>query len=465
MGDGLAIEQPPDQSDRFVEPVEPFTEAGAEVEAERVVLALEPAPAEAEDEPSARQVVERRRGLGGQARVAERVGGHQEAEPAPGGQDGEGGQGRPALQLRIAGIALVGQQVVVDPDRIPAGGFGRQAGIAQVGQLVRLIQNAAPKRMPRLQGWWVPYRSGVPDQPSLPTAARDAILAWYQQHGRLLPFRATSDPFAVLVSEAMAQQTQAGRAGEAWIRFMEQFPTAQALAAASPADVVRAWRGLGYNRRALNLQRAARQLVERHGGRVPADLPSLLALPGVGPYTARAVAAIAFGQPTGAVDTNVRRVLGRILAGDAGAMPPAALQRAADDAVPIGRAADWTHALMDIGATVCRPLRPACETCPARAWCAFAARPRPHLGGAPPARRRASPAAFPATSRWLRGRIVDRLRSAPDGAWTRIDGPDRGARCSGRLHRAERAGRRRSDRARRAIHRGGPWYRARLATS
>jgi A/G-specific DNA glycosylase len=195
----------------------------------------------------------------------------------------------------------------------------------------------------------------VSDPFLLPPAVRDAILAWYDDRGRTLPFRGTTDPYGVLVSEAMAQQTQAARAGEAWLRFMERFPTVSALAAATPAEVLREWQGLGYNRRALNLWRAARQIVGEHGGRVPADLRSLQALPGVGPYTARAVAAIAFGLPIGAVDTNVRRVLGRIVAGDAVALRPSELQVVADGAVPPDRPADWTHALMDFGATVCRP--------------------------------------------------------------------------------------------------------------
>jgi A/G-specific adenine glycosylase len=204
---------------------------------------------------------------------------------------------------------------------------------------------------------------------------------------------------------------------------MAQFPTVHALAAATPADVLRVWQGLGYNRRAVNLQRAAKQIVERHGGRVPADLASLTALPGVGPYTARAVAAIAFGHPVGAIDTNVRRVLGRIVAGDAAAIPAPGLQRIADGAVPVGKAADWTHALMDVGATVCRPRRPACETCPARAWCAFAGGARPTAVDPAGARSPATLVAFASTSRWLRGRIVDRLRLAPDGVWTRIGAP------------------------------------------
>jgi A/G-specific adenine glycosylase len=258
----------------------------------------------------------------------------------------------------------------------------------------------------------------------LPPEARAAILAWYDEHGRSLPFRATDDPFAILVSETMAQQTQAARAGEAWTRFMRRFPTVEALAEARPADVLRAWQGLGYNRRALALWRAARRIVKVHGGRVPSDVAALEALPGVGPYTARAVAAIAFGLAVGAVDTNVRRVLGRVMAGDAAALTRGELQRVADAAVPIDRPGDWTHAVMDVGATICRQARPECGRCPARPWCRYTA------GGAtvalPPkpseARRPAAPA-FPSTSRWLRGRILDRLRSAPDGAWVGLDDP------------------------------------------
>ncbi len=266
----------------------------------------------------------------------------------------------------------------------------------------------------------------MPNPSSLPPAARDAILVWYDDRGRTLPFRGTTDPYAILVSEAMAQQTQAARAGEAWLRFMGRFPTVSALAAATPAEVLRTWQGLGYNRRALNLWRAARQIVEDHGGRVPADLRSLEALPGVGPYTARAVAAIAFGLPIGAVDTNVRRVLGRIVAGDAASLSASELQAVADAAVPPARPADWTHAVMDLGATVCRPRRPDCDGCPARPWCRFAAQAvAVSESAATPATRagarrvaaRETPAPFAATSRWLRGRIVDQLRAAPNGEW------------------------------------------------
>ena len=275
--------------------------------------------------------------------------------------------------------------------------------------------------------------TGVADAIPLPPELRDAILTWYDERGRRLPFRGTADPYAILVSEAMSQQTQAARAGEAWLRFMARFPTVVALAAAAPGDVLRQWRGLGYNRRALNLWRAARQIIEQHGGRVPADLGALQGLPGVGPYTARAIAAIAFGQPIGAVDTNVRRVLGRIVAGEVAALPAPGLQALADQAVPADRAADWTHAVMDIGATLCRPRRPDCDACPARVWCHFAVEqvtgdrsttPRSHGPGL--ARRtvdRERRAPFATTSRWLRGQIVDRLRLADDGAWVVVVGP------------------------------------------
>jgi A/G-specific adenine glycosylase len=265
---------------------------------------------------------------------------------------------------------------------------------------------------------------GVTEPLEVPAAAQAAILAWYDANGRSLPFRATTDPYAILVSEAMAQQTQAARAGEAWIRFLARFPTLNALAVARPSDVLRAWQGLGYNRRALALWRAAQAIVTDHGGVVPSDVAALEALPGVGPYTARAVAAIAFDVPVGAVDTNVRRVLGRIVTGDADALGRAAMQRLADEAVPTDRPADWTHAVMDVGATICRPVRPACQACPARAWCIVGARAahEPEVERAARRRTRGPSPAFPTTSRWLRGRILDRLRAAPDGEWVELAG-------------------------------------------
>ena len=248
---------------------------------------------------------------------------------------------------------------------------------------------------------------------------RASILAWYDARARAFPFRASRDPWAILVSEAMAQQTQISRVVEKWGPFMAAFPTVEALAVATPADVLRAWQGLGYNRRALNLWRAARTIVEEHGGRVPEEVADLARLPGVGPYTARAVAAIAFGRPVGAVDTNVRRVIGRI-AGGAEGLTEAALQVAADAMVPADRPADWTHAVMDVGATLCRPRRPDCGACPARAWCRYAAAPPTLM---PTVARTRPEVRFETTSRWLRGRILEQLRAAADGIWTTIPGP------------------------------------------
>jgi len=229
-------------------------------------------------------------------------------------------------------------------------------GAAPPAALCRYRRLVAPSEMP--------LGAAVP---AVAPELRDAVLAWYDVEGRTLAFRATKDPWAILVSEAMAQQTQAARAAEAWGPFLAEFPNAAALAAATPAAVLRAWRGLGYNRLAVALRRAAIAIVAEHGGRVPADIDALRRLPGVGPYTARAVAALAFGRPVGAVDTNVRRVLNRVVRGRPGAFTEAELQAVADASVPADRPGHWTHALMDVGATFCRPRAPHCEVCPARA--------------------------------------------------------------------------------------------------
>ena len=265
--------------------------------------------------------------------------------------------------------------------------------------------------------------ASAPFPPTVPEGLREAILAWYDARGRSLPFRGTTDPYAVLVSEVMAQQTQISRVAPAWTTFMAAFPTLGDLAAASPADVLRTWRGMGYNRRALNLWRTARVVVDEHGGRLPSDVAALERLPGIGPYTARAVAAIAFGSPVGAVDTNVRRVLGRAIGGAIDAFSERELQRVADAAVPADRPADWTHALMDVGATFCRRTQPLCGECPALAFCRYAAASpaaaRVGRGG----RGSSSAPRFAATSRWLRGRILDRLREVEGAGWVVVEAP------------------------------------------
>ncbi|HEV8516812.1 MAG TPA: hypothetical protein VGQ47_04125 [Candidatus Limnocylindrales bacterium] len=260
-----------------------------------------------------------------------------------------------------------------------------------------------------------------------------ALAAWHEGRRRSLAFRETSDPYSVLVAETMAQQTQVGRVDPAWRAFLARFPTPARLAAASPGDVLRAWAGLGYNRRAVHLWRAAREIVEQHGGSVPTDREALEALPGVGPYTSRAVSAVCFGIAVAPLDTNIRRLVGRLLAGygrpgDPGTpIPPFELQRVADSLVDRAAPAEWVHAAMDLGAAVCRA-RPSCPGCPLRRSCVY-----PRLlaengavagrvaGGTAARTRSARP--FAATRRWLRGRIVERLRDAPDGAWLVLEGP------------------------------------------
>jgi A/G-specific adenine glycosylase len=276
----------------------------------------------------------------------------------------------------------------------------------------------------------------VPVTPSVPPDAQDAILAWYAANGRQLAFRRTSDPYAVLVSEAMAQQTQAARAADHWTRFIARFPTVAALAAASPADVLRQWHGLGYDRRAIALWRAARVLAAEHGGLVPDDIDALQALPGIGPYTARAVAAIAFGRSVGAVDVNVRRVLGRMLSSPTDPLPAKRMQFVADASVPLGESAAWTHALMDVGATLCRPRSPRCADCPARSWCRYARTGTTGMAAEGGIRRPTQP--FPSTNRWLRGRILDRLREARGTSWVTLD-TSIGSHDIVRVHAAARA--------------------------
>jgi A/G-specific adenine glycosylase len=252
---------------------------------------------------------------------------------------------------------------------------------------------------------------------------QSAVVAWYAENARDLAFRRTADPWSVLVSEVIAQQTQAARAAEAWTRFIALFPSPTALAVASPAAVIRAWRGIGYNRRAVALRAAAIEIVNDHGGRVPDTYDELVRLRGIGPYTARAVLAIAFNQPVAALDTNIQRVLTRAFVGDDD-VPPRGLQALADGYVPADRAATWTHALMDVGAAFCRARNPRCDACPLRSSCAYASR-KGAIGDTGSAAQRSpqrpSPP-FESTTRWLRGRILDRLRDVTDGRWVRFDG-------------------------------------------
>lgn len=263
------------------------------------------------------------------------------------------------------------------------------------------------------------------------TADRQAaVLGWWASRPRDLPWRRTRDPWAVLVCEVMAQQTQVARVAERWPVFLERFPTAAACAAAPVADVLRLWSGLGYNRRALALHRCAAEVVERHGGVLPAELDALLALPGVGPYTARAVAAFAYELDHGLVDTNTARVLARWAGRPLGAR---AVQEAADATVPAGEAWAWNQAMLDLGAGVCVRRRPRCGECPVQARCAWLA------AGAPPpdpadgsAGVSVAQPRFAGSDREGRGRLVAALRAGevPDDELAQAMGwPDDPARA------------------------------------
>jgi A/G-specific adenine glycosylase len=251
------------------------------------------------------------------------------------------------------------------------------------------------------------------------TFATHHLLEWYTANRRPLPWRATRDPYALLVSEVMLQQTQAARVIPYYEAFLARFPTPLALSAAAPREVLEAWSGLGYNRRALALQAAARQVAERGW---PEDLTELA---GVGPYTAAAVGSFAWDRQVAALDTNARRVIERF---DGTARTPGALARRAAELLPDGRGADFNQAMMELGATVCRPRAPRCGDCPVRSGCAT------HAGGGPvPAPPRRGAERFEDSDRWARGRIVAALlagRALPAGL-----GPERRERALAGLER------------------------------
>ena len=238
------------------------------------------------------------------------------------------------------------------------------------------------------------------------------MLAWGEPARRDLPWRATRDPWAVLVSELMLQQTQVARVVPRWHAFLGRFPSPAECAAASVGQVVRAWEGLGYNRRAVNLHRAAQAAVERHGGSLPPDLDALQGLPGVGPYTARAVLAFAFEADVGLVETNTARVLARAVAGRA--LGPTEAQATADALVPAASGWAWNQAMLDVGATVCTRRSPACGRCPVADACAWAGAgwpaPDPAVGTAGVGGRQP---AFAGSDRQGRGRLVAALRRGP----------------------------------------------------
>lgn len=231
-----------------------------------------------------------------------------------------------------------------------------------------------------------------------------AVLGWGVPRLRDLPWRRTRDPWHVLVSEVMLQQTQALRVVPRWLAFVETFPTSASCAAAPLGEVLRLWQGLGYPRRARNLHLAAIAIVDEHGGRFPDTLDALLGLPGVGPYTARAVLAFAFEADVAVVDTNIARILARVegrrlMAKDA--------QRLADSWQVHASAWAWNQSLMDLGATLCRPARPTCGECPLASTCTWHrgghATPDPAIGSAGVSTTQAP---FAGSDREARGRLM-----------------------------------------------------------
>lgn len=240
---------------------------------------------------------------------------------------------------------------------------------------------------------------------------RDAVLTWYAREARDLPWRAPDrTPWGVLVSEIMLQQTPVSRVEPVWRDWMHRWPEPADLAREEPGAAIRAWGRLGYPRRALRLHAAATTITERHSGKVPSSYDELIALPGIGDYTAAAVASFAFGHRHPVLDTNVRRVLARAVTGVQ--FPPtsttAAERRLAEELLPADEtAATWSVAVMELGALVCTARAPACDTCPIAHDCAWRLAGSPEYSGPP---RRRQP--WEGTDRQARGRLMAVLRDA-----------------------------------------------------
>jgi A/G-specific adenine glycosylase len=237
------------------------------------------------------------------------------------------------------------------------------------------------------------------------------VLSWFDEHRRSFPWRETRDPYRTFIAEVMLQQTQTGRVGPAYGQFLDRFPTLTSLAHAPAMEVIRAWRGLGYNRRAVELQKAAQAVEHDFGGVFPHEAKVLRRLPGLGEYSAAAIACFAFGAEIPVVDTNVRRTLSRVEFGrDPDEVAASDVHAAASSWLPAGEAYRWNQALMDIGAMVCRPEHPLCPKCPLKADCRYYAKglwkkPRAPVRSGEP---------FKGSRREKRGGIVDHLREAAE---------------------------------------------------
>lgn len=272
-------------------------------------------------------------------------------------------------------------------------------------------------------------------QPALLARVQDDLLAWYAVAGRELPWRATHDPYAILVSEVMLQQTQVDRVLPKYHQFLSTFPTLAELAAAPTADVISVWVPLGYNRRAVSLQAIARQVIAEYAGRLPDTLEDLLKLKGIGRYTAGAIVCFAYKQQVATVDTNIYRVLHRVFLGLEHPEPKLSTEAMfafAAQVLPADEAYNWNQALMDMGATICTSANPQCARCPLQESCAAYQEMSQHSlfpSGSvlrqlrKVAEKKAPYTAqpFTSTNRYFRGRTVAHLRTLPAGQYLSLD--------------------------------------------
>ncbi|MCC6793068.1 MAG: A/G-specific adenine glycosylase [Thermomicrobiales bacterium] len=256
----------------------------------------------------------------------------------------------------------------------------------------------------------------VPDQATKIAVVRAGLLSWFAANRRDLPWRHTRDPYRILVSEVMLQQTQVDRVIPYYTTWLERFPTVEALAAAPTAEVITAWAGLGYNRRAVNLQRTAAYVVDHLDGHFPSDIESLVTLPGIGPYTAGAIAAFAFERDVAFIDTNMRRVIHRLFHGvdvpERKASDKTIVALAAE-LVPPGEGWTWNQALIEFGALQCTARRPACVICPLQTACVAYPAIQSAIAELPVGARQKKEETFTGSNRYYRGRVLAVLRQNP----------------------------------------------------
>ncbi len=249
-------------------------------------------------------------------------------------------------------------------------------------------------------------------------AATGAIFRWYRRHGRTLPGRNIRDPYRILIAEIMLHQTRVSRVLEIFPKFLRRFPSLRALASARRSEVIIAWRGMGYNNRAVRIHRLARQILTHRGGELPRTLEECMVLPGIGRYTAHALLVSVYHRDLPVVDVNIHRLLSRLfrrMETTAHLLPDPEVWRLAASLVPRGRAYAWTQALMDLGATICTARAPQCAACPVAGLC----RSRDTMVPAPQLQKRQEPSRSGIPNRLHRGRIVEALRSSRTGLTVR----------------------------------------------